>query len=68
MEPDPLPEPKVVDHSAETKITTKDINTILGVSKRSRKPALYLFSKRVIILVASVTTFVYFSFHYFGML
>jgi len=69
MEPDPSPEPNIPNHSEDTQITNKDINSILGISKnRTKKPSLYLFSKKVIIVVTSLTTFIYFSFHYFGLI
>lgn len=69
MEPDPLPEPNTSLHLEDTQITKKDIETILGVSKkRTKRKLLYLFSKNVIIVVATITTFIYFSFHYFGLI
>lgn len=69
MEPDPSPEPKISNHSADTQITNKDINSILGVSKKRRKNlAPYFLSKKVIIAVASITTFIFFSSHYFGLI
>ena len=69
MEPDPIPESSNLNtiHTEKTKITNSDIKQILGVSKKEPKnQMLYLFSKRVIIAVSTVTTLIYFSFHYFG--
>lgn len=65
MEPDPTPESSNIIHSNDSQITNKDINTILGISKKGeRKPHLYLFSKIVIITTAVITTLVYFSFYF----
>lgn len=67
MEPDPSPATSDSEHSNETQFTNQDINQILGITKKGKsRPSLYLFSKKIIILVASITTFVYLSFYYFG--
>lgn len=66
MEPDPLPESSGLQ--LDTKITNKDIDEILGVPKRGKQQKiLYLLSKKVIVVVASVTTFIFFSAHYLGL-
>ena len=62
MEPDPSP-----DSSINTQITNKDIDSLLGVEKKGKKKnLLYLFSKRVILAVATVTTLL-FSVYYLGL-
>ncbi len=68
MEPDPLPETLEYRHMNDTRITTQDINQILGISKKrsKSKSILYLFAKKMIIATATVTTFVYLIFHYFN--
>ncbi len=67
MEPDPLPDTLVYRHSNDTQITNQDINQLLGISKKSKQESvLYLFAKKIIILTATITTFIYLSFHYFS--
>lgn len=68
MEPDPSSDSSNIPHSDDTQITSTDINAMFGVSKkRAKKPVLYFFSKKVIIAVAVITTFIYLGFHYLGL-
>ncbi len=65
MEPDPSPDSS--NTIQDTQITSKDIDILLGVSKKGKKKKiLYLLSKKVILAVATICTFIFFSFHYFG--
>lgn len=65
MEPDPSPDPAVLTKKSE--ITNSDINSIIGNSKKTKNEnPIYGFSKKVIIGVVTLTTFVFLLSHYFG--
>ena len=67
MEPDPSPDPAILTKGSE--ITNSDIKSIVGRSRKTKKDNfVYGLSKKVIISVVSVTTFVYLLSHYFGVI
>ena len=57
MEPDPSPDP--THFSSNPEITTADIKKIVGNSKKRKQKPLYIFSKRLVIIVASLAAFIF---------